>query len=69
MKATNKVIMFEFEEKKAQKQIFDMSLCSVQGHCQSMKKRAPSVGLTKVEFRMVQFWVQIHDLGLEKFNA
>lgn len=24
--------------------------------------------LTKIEFQMVQFWVQIHDIGLKKFN-
>lgn len=34
----------------------------------SIQKWDPSVGLTMVNFKKIQFWVQIHDLGLEKFN-
>lgn len=33
-----------------------------------MKKYAPSLGLTKFEFRMIQFSIHIHNLGLDKFN-
>lgn len=38
------------------------------GHCLSMRRWAPSIGLKNVDFKMVQFWVQVHELGLEKFS-
>lgn len=28
----------------------------------------PSIGLSEVEFTKVNFWVQVHDLGYEKFS-
>lgn len=33
-----------------------------------MKKWIPSVGLALINFKGVQFWVQGHDLGLEKLS-
>lgn len=64
-----KVVMFEFENDDDQKQIFDMSPWSVQGQCLSMKKWMSNFGLAHVDFNKVQFWVQVHDFGLEKFSV
>lgn len=47
--------------------IFDLSAWSIQGHCIILQKWYPCVGLADVDLKK-QFWVQIHDLGLEIFN-
>lgn len=46
-----------------------MSPWFIQGHYLSLKKWEPSVGLTAVDFKRIQLWVQVHDLGLEKFST
>lgn len=61
-------MLFEFENIEDKDQIFDMLPWAMQGHCLSLQKWEPSVGLNVVDFKRIQFWVQIHDLGLEKFN-
>lgn len=63
--AYEKVVLYEFEDRK---KIFDMLPWSIQGHCLSMRKWMPSVGLAHIEFKWVQFWVQVHDLRVEKFS-
>lgn len=63
------VVMFEYVDEEDREQIIDMSPWSVQGHYLCMKKWMPSVGLAHVDFKKVQFLVQVHDLGLEKFSS
>lgn len=46
-----------------------MSPWPVQGHCLSIQKWESSIGITHIDFKRVQFWVQVHDLGLEKFSS
>lgn len=63
------IVMFEFEDEEDQKHIFDLSPWFVQGHGLSIQRWMPSCSITQVAFKWVQFWVKVHDLGLEKFSA
>lgn len=47
----DKIMLFEFANEDAKNQIFDMSPWSIQGHCLSLQKWEPSLGLTVVEIR------------------
>lgn len=58
-------MLFEFENQEDKDQIFYF----IQGHCLSLQKWEPSVGLAVVDFKKIQFWVQINDLRLEKFST
>lgn len=64
----DRVMMFEFKNGDDKNQIFDMSSWSIQGHCLSLQRWERNVELTSVYFTKIQFWVQIHDLGLDKFS-
>lgn len=35
----------------------------------SIKRWDPSIGVNDAEFNKVMFWVEVHDLGLEKFST
>lgn len=63
-----KFVMFEFENEDDRKLILGMSSWSVQGYCMCMKKWMSSIGLAQVDFKRVQFWVQVHNLILEIFS-
>lgn len=41
----------------------------IQGHCLSLEKWEPLFALTTIDFTKIQFWVQIHDFGLEIFST
>lgn len=60
-------MLFEFENQGHKDQIFDLSPWSIQVQCLSLHKQKPNVVLAAIDFKNIQFWVQIHDVGLEKF--
>lgn len=46
-----------------------MAPWSIQGHCLSIQRWEPSIGLTIVDLKEKKIWVQIHEVGPEKFNT
>lgn len=69
LEATTGVLTFDFENETDQCKILDLSPWAINGHVQSIKIWDPSIGIKDVDFNKVNFWVQIHDLGLEKFST
>lgn len=57
-------MMFKFANDNDKGQIFYMSPWSTR-----ILPELTSVGLTVVDFTKIQFWAQLHDLGLEKFRT
>lgn len=69
LEATTGVLTFDFENETDQCKILDLSPWAINGYVQSIKRWDPSIGIKDVDFNKVNFWVQIHDLGLEKFST
>lgn len=44
------------------------SLWAIQGHFLSLKKWHKGMRISEVQFHMIQFWVQIHGLEVDKFS-
>lgn len=61
-------MLFEFENKEDKNRIFDMYPWSVQEHCLSLQKWKLDIGIDDVDFTWIQFFVQIHNLGLESLT-
>lgn len=65
---TGEVILFEFEREKELRDALDWCPWAVQGNCLSLKTSQQGMLISDVQFHMLQFWVQIHGLEVDKFS-
>lgn len=65
---TGEVILFKFDKEEDLKDALDWCPWAIQGNCLSLKRWQQGMRITDVQFNMLQFWVQIHELELHKFN-
>lgn len=66
---TGEVILFEFKNDADLQDALDLSPWAIHGTCLSLQKWKEDIKTTEVKFHIVQFWVQIHGLELDKFSV
>lgn len=64
----NDTLMFDFESEMDRDQVLDLSPWSIHGSCLNLKLCPVNVPVNEINFRIVQAWVQVHDLSLEMIN-
>lgn len=66
---SGEVILFEFTNAKDMNDALDLSPWAIHGNCLSLQKWRKEIKIQEVKFQIVQFWVQIHGLELDKFST
>lgn len=58
----------EFEKEEDQKNALDWCPWAIQGHCLSLKRWQQGKKIYEAQLHMIQFWVQVHGLEVDKFS-
>lgn len=62
------ILLFDFGRQEDVEQILDLSPWAINMHILNIKQWEPTGCVKDVEFNKVNFWIQIHGLGLKKFS-
>lgn len=65
---SGEVILFEFDKSEDLEDALDWCPWVIQGNCLSLKRWKLGMRIADVQFHILQFWVQIHGLEVEKFS-
>lgn len=62
------MILFKFKNEDAYKDAMDWCSWATHRNCMSLKRWKQGMMINDIQFHMIQFWIQIHGLEVEKFS-